>query len=215
VELPPEHAVNSFPRSQFTGAPAASEVIWLPSDPEVLWLPPKPGVKWLPSADGARLPAGGSLRLPQPNNQQVAHPEFRVRASNAPAAQASAARRVLREVPGPPRARAEGAPEADENASGAAPGTTAGASRQAERLESVRARQTSPHSSEEFGDRIDALRARILALRPQIASALKAHSSYVDALALRELETRRTRLRAFLEQAQLELAKTYDLATEQ
>ena len=52
--------------------------------------------------------------------------------------------------------------------------------------------------AERFTERIAALRARILALRPRIARALRAHLSYVDALALRELESRRNRLRAFL-----------------
>ncbi|MGC1955647.1 MAG: hypothetical protein WA970_24370, partial [Gammaproteobacteria bacterium] len=99
LELPPEQAVSPFPRSQFTGAPTASEVIWLPSDPEVLWLPPKPGVKWLPSADGARLPDGGSVRLPQPDDEQSPHPEFTARDSAPAAGQESPARRVLRAGP--------------------------------------------------------------------------------------------------------------------
>ena len=56
-------------------------------------------------------------------------------------------------------------------------------------------------------------KARLHALRPRIADALQAHLRYIDALALRELKNRRSHVRAFLEPAQLELARTYDLAT--
>ena len=209
VELPPERAVNPLPRSQFSGAPTASEVIWLPSTPEVLWLPPKPGVKWLPSADGARLPNGGSVRLPQPDDEQSPHPEFTARESAPTEGQGSPARRVLREVPQASVARAPSATgEPNDNAVLTPPATMASAAPQAK--QPGRALEATPRDSEQFGERIAALRARILALRPWIASALKAHTGYLNALALRDLEGRRNRLQSFLEQAQLELAKTYD-----
>jgi hypothetical protein len=57
------------------------------------------------------------------------------------------------------------------------------------------------------------MRARILALRARIAAALADHERYTRALALAELRQRQLALEGYLEQARLELAKTYDQAT--
>ena len=59
-------------------------------------------------------------------------------------------------------------------------------------------------------ERIAALRARILQLRARIANALALYESYTQALALDELDRRQQLLEDLLEQASLELAKTYD-----
>jgi predicted nucleic acid-binding Zn-ribbon protein len=62
--------------------------------------------------------------------------------------------------------------------------------------------------------RIAALRERILALRERIAVAIADYESYTRALALAELQGRQRQLEDYLEQARLELAKTYDQASD-
>jgi hypothetical protein len=62
----------------------------------------------------------------------------------------------------------------------------------------------------DLGDRIAALRARILQLRERIANAIVLYESYTQALARDELDRRQHLLEDLLEQASLELAKTYD-----
>ena len=62
--------------------------------------------------------------------------------------------------------------------------------------------------------RIAALRERILALRERIAAAIADYESYTRALALAELRARQRQLEDYLEQARLELAKTYDQAAD-
>ena len=63
-------------------------------------------------------------------------------------------------------------------------------------------------------ERIAALRARILQLRARIANALALYERYTQALALDELDRRQHLLEDLLEQASLELAKTYDQASD-
>ncbi|MEH6569072.1 MAG: tetratricopeptide repeat protein [Halioglobus sp.] len=64
-------------------------------------------------------------------------------------------------------------------------------------------------------ERIDMLHARTLKLRMRIANALELYESYVAAMALGEFERRQHLLEDLLEQASLELAKTYDNSAEQ
>jgi hypothetical protein len=63
-------------------------------------------------------------------------------------------------------------------------------------------------------ERIAALRARILQLRARIANAIALYEGYVQALALDELDRRQHLLEDLMEQASLELAKTYDQASD-
>jgi hypothetical protein len=63
-------------------------------------------------------------------------------------------------------------------------------------------------------ERIAALRARILQLRARIANAIALYESYTQALALNELDRRQHLLEGLLEQASLELAKTYDQSSD-
>ena len=67
---------------------------------------------------------------------------------------------------------------------------------------------------EGVGERLAALRQRLLALRDRVAAAIELHESYASALATEELKRRQVQIEQYLEQARLELAKTYDLATE-
>jgi hypothetical protein len=59
-------------------------------------------------------------------------------------------------------------------------------------------------------ERINKLHTRILKLRMRIANALKLYENYVATMALDELDRRQHLLEDLLEQASLELAKTYD-----
>ena len=66
----------------------------------------------------------------------------------------------------------------------------------------------------DLSDRIAALRERILRLRARIESAIALYESYARSLALDELDHRQQLLEGLLEQASLELAKTYDQASD-
>ena len=62
----------------------------------------------------------------------------------------------------------------------------------------------------ELAQRTEALRRRILKLRARIGNAIVLYEDYTRALALDELQRRELMLEDLLEQASLELAKTYD-----
>lgn len=73
-----------------------------------------------------------------------------------------------------------------------------------------------PYSeNERRQERISMLHARTLKLRMRIANALKLYENYVSAMALSEFGRRQHLLEDLLEQASLELAKTYDNSAEQ
>ena len=61
---------------------------------------------------------------------------------------------------------------------------------------------------------IEALQERARRLRQRIAAAIELYERYARALIIDELEDRRSRLEDYLQQARLELAKTYDLDTD-
>jgi chromosome segregation ATPase len=61
---------------------------------------------------------------------------------------------------------------------------------------------------------IEALQERARRLRERIAAAIELYERYARALVIDELEDRRSRLEAYLQQARLELAKTYDIDTD-
>jgi DNA repair ATPase RecN len=77
-----------------------------------------------------------------------------------------------------------------------------------------RALDTAPPGVDGLESRIAALRARILRLRGRINHAIALNESYIQALALDELDRRHQQLQDLLEQASLELAKTYDQAAD-
>ena len=58
------------------------------------------------------------------------------------------------------------------------------------------------------------LRKRILRLRGRVNNAITLNEGYTQALALDELKRRQRQLEGLLEQANLELAKTYDQAAD-
>ena len=60
--------------------------------------------------------------------------------------------------------------------------------------------------------RLAALRERILRLRARVAAAVALYEDYAKSLAIGELQRRHGQVEHYLEQARLELAKTYDLA---
>lgn len=62
----------------------------------------------------------------------------------------------------------------------------------------------------ELQQMVAALRERIIRLRARIARAIELHEAYAQALALEELDRRQALVEDLLQQASLELAKTYD-----
>ena len=68
----------------------------------------------------------------------------------------------------------------------------------------------SPGPNAGLSERIAALRVRILKLQTRIANALVLYENYTRTMALDELDRRQLLLEDLLEEASLELAKTYD-----
>jgi hypothetical protein len=77
-----------------------------------------------------------------------------------------------------------------------------------------RAFDAAPPGVDGLEGRVAALRERILQLRARINNAIALNESYIRALALDELDRRQHQLEGLLEQASLELAKTYDQAAD-
>lgn len=209
VALPPEEAIAPFPKSRIRWLPSSSEVIWLPSEPEVLWLPGDPQIIWLPQSEIVWLPKAAGVQLPQTYDAALPHPAFAVPPAPLPA-ERSETRRVLRAIPQANTALGVRANPLDEDM---LRDLREAIDRPERGIGVVGRGDRGPSSGAEgFAERIAALRARILALRPRIAKAIEAHRSYVRTLALQELARHQRLLEEYLQTARLELAKTYDLS---
>ena len=73
--------------------------------------------------------------------------------------------------------------------------------------------QQAPRGFEGYGQRITAMRARIVALQPRIAAASDAQAEQLQALAISALEGHKKHLADYRVQAQLALAQLYDRAS--
>ena len=204
IELPADQALEPLPDPGYTGLPG-SEVFGLPPESEFIKDLPGADLSGLPESEILWLPETGKFRLPG-EEEDYAYPD-----------------RVLskRWRPGDRQAyplnQIIPAPEVDA-------GFNPGAVPVGEALRELAAALNSATNrmvqlGESFDpatgiagleERIAALRARILQLRTRIENAIALYESYTRALALDELDRRQYLLEDLLEQASLELAKTYD-----
>lgn len=211
LELPPEAPVEPFPDS---------EIVWLPGDPEDVGLPGSGG-DVLPEATEFLDPdLGGVAFLPgqsewNPRNdasQSLPHPPFPF---EAPAdSKAAKARPPTPPGRGPDEALSEARDDGPRMPGSMADlGLAIEGAR--ERTDALRRRLDSagPDRSD-LKARLDALRARIEALGPWVDRIMAMHEAYVRDVALAELERRKLRLEEYLERAELDLARTYDRASE-
>jgi len=209
IELPDGSARKPLPQSEFSGLPEP-EFTGLPEEPEFTALLEGPQDIRLPVSQVVWLPESSRLELPW-NDQDYAYPD-------------AIARFEPRAVPGDRRQRMRRITPADAEA-----GFQAGAEPVGEALRELAAALSSatdrmarlsqafdaaPLSVDGLDSRIAALRARILRLRGRIDNAIALNESYIQALALDELDRRQHQLQDLLEQASLELAKTYDQAAD-
>jgi tetratricopeptide (TPR) repeat protein len=208
IELPadreriamPEPEFTGLPESDFSGLPPASEFIGDLPGPEESGLPVSE-ILWLPETGRFRLPGG---------MEDYAYPD------TLPGKRARPGERYaypLNRLIPPPASEAgfnPGAVPVGEALRDLAAALNSATSRMAQLGESFDTMEDIAGLEE----RIAALRARILRLRNRIEKALALYESYTQALALNELDRRQHLLEDLLEQASLELAKTYDQSSE-
>ena len=210
IELPAERAVKSLPEPEFSGLPE-SEFTGLPPDP--VYIKDMSGAEenWLPDSEIAWLPETGRFRMPSDGEEDYAYPDAVTKKRSRPG--------KLVAYPVSPAVPSQAATDSFD--AGAVP--VGEALRElAEAINSATGRMLQLGESFDPDDtgmidlsgRIAALRDRILRLRARIESAIALYESYARSLALDELDQRQQLLEGLLEQASLELAKTYDQASE-
>jgi hypothetical protein len=196
----PQSDFAGLPEPDFTGLPAAAEFHSLPPESIDIGLPVSE-ITWLPET--------GRFTLPERREQEHTYPDGMPPGTVVTARRTEPQSRRISE----PAALAGHSPEnrpASEALQELANELAAAAERMA-RLDDYRD-DSRPDSG--LAARLAALRERILALRERIAATIADYESYTRALALAELQGRQRQLEGYLEQARLELAKTYDQAAD-
>jgi hypothetical protein len=193
-----------LPHSDPSGLPE-SEVIWLPSAPEVIGaddidrLPLAPDVVWLPPASSFRPITREDFAYPD-----LALPEESYRDPTRHLPRRTTKAGADSDVP-PDIGLGENPLE----------GLSAALGRTNERIAQIARKARDRRSGvKDYRALIEALQERARRLRERIAAAIELYERYAKALIIDELEDRRSRLEDYLQQARLELAKTYDLDTD-
>jgi hypothetical protein len=209
IELPEGSALEPLPQSEFTGLPV-SEFTGLPEEPEPTALLQGPDDIGLPEFQIVWLPETGRFQLPG-NDQDYAYPDA-VALDKSRAGPGN--KRQLMRLITPPSSDA-GFNAGAEPVGEALRELAAALSSATERMARLgRAFDAAPPGVDGLEGRIAALRERILQLRARINNAIALNENYIRALALDELDRRQHQLEGLLEQASLELAKTYDQAAD-
>ncbi len=206
IELPADRALKPLPNPEFKGLPE-SDFSGLPPASEFIRDAPSSEITGLPETEILWLPKSGEFRRPgEEREEDYAYPDKVPQKRSTPGERY--AYQLNRLIP----VRKE---EAWFNPGAVPVG-------EALRELAVTLNNTTERMAqlgESFGlaagiagldARIAALRARILQLRARIANAIALYERYTQALALDELDRRRDLLEDLLEQASLELAKSYD-----
>ena len=210
IELPVDQGTESLPEPEFTGLPE-SGFTGLPPDP--VYIKDMSGAEenWLPTSEIVWLPDTGSFRMPGDGMEDYAYPD------DVPKKKSRPGKRIAYPVSPAIPSRA------------ASSGFDSGAVPVGEALRELAAAINSAtdrmlqlgdvfdpqyNGMTDLSERIAALRERILRLRARIEHALALYESYAQSLALNELDHRQQLLEGLLEQASLELAKTYDRASD-
>jgi tetratricopeptide (TPR) repeat protein len=208
IELPADRLLKPLPEPEFTGLPE-SDFAGLPPDSEFLSDLPGPEETGLPESEILWLPETGRFRMPA-GEEDYAYPDMVLRKSSRPGERYAY---QLNQLIPPPEDGAgfnPGAVPVGEALRELAAALVSATRRMAQLGEAI-------DPAEEIAgleERIAALRARILQLRARIENAIALYEGYTQALALNELDRRQHLLEDLLEQASLELAKTYDQASD-
>ena len=210
IELPADRALKPLPDPEFSGLPE-SGFSGLP--PEPVYIKDMSGAEenWLPDSEIVWLPETGRFQMPSDGQEDYAYPDEVAKKRSRPG------NRIA--YPVSPATASQIA------SSGFDPGAVpvGEALRElAEAINSATDRMLQLGDSfdpetdgmTDLSDRVAALRARILRLRARIESAIALYEGYARSLALDELDHRQQLLEGLLEQASLELAKTYDQASD-
>ena len=204
IELPGDRVLEPLPESDFTGLPE-SDFTGLP--PEAEFISDMSGAEenWLPDSEILWLPETGRFQMPK-GEEDYAYPDKVARKRTRPGD--SYASQLNRLIPAPQDDAGfdPGAVPVGEALRELAAALNSATERMAQLGESF----DPAMGGAGLEERIAALRARILQLRARIANAIALYESYTQALALDELDRRQHLLEDLLEQASLELAKTYD-----
>ena len=204
IELPADRALKPLPESEFTGLPE-SDFTGLPPESEFIRDLSGGEVTWLPESEVLWLPESGKFRLPG-DEEDYAYPDKVPGQRTRPGDRYAYQLNQLIPVPQDDAGFNPGAVPVGEALRELAAALNSATNRMAQLGESF-----DPAAGiVGLEERIAALRARILQLRARIANALALYESYTQALALDELDRRQHLLEDLLEQASLELAKTYD-----
>jgi tetratricopeptide (TPR) repeat protein len=210
IELPVDRTVKSLPEPEFSGLPE-SGFSGLPPDPVYIMDMSGAEENWLPDSEIVWLPETGRFQMPGDADEDYAYPD------DVPKKRSREGRRIA--YPASPATASQIASRGFD--SGAVP--VGEALRElAEAINSATDRMlqlgdtfdTEPGGMTDPGDRVAALQERILRLRARIESAIALYENYARSLALDELDHRQQLLEGLLEQASLELAKTYDQASD-
>jgi hypothetical protein len=208
IELPDDSAI-ALPQSEFSGLPEP-EFSGLPAAPELTALLQGSEDIGLPVSQIAWLPESGRLRLPW-NERDYAYPDAVVLDTS----RAGPGNKRQRMRLTTPQGADAGFHAGAEPVGAALRELAAALSSATDRMARLsRAVDAAPPGVDGLDARLAALRARILALRGRISNAIALNESYIQALALDELDRRQHQLKDLLEQASLELAKTYDQAAD-
>jgi tetratricopeptide (TPR) repeat protein len=210
IELPADRAVKPLPDPEFSGLPE-SGFSGLP--PEPVYIKDMSGAEenWLPDSEIVWLPETGRFQMPTDGQEDYAYPD------DVPKSRSRPGKRVAYPVsPATPSQIASqgfdpGAVPVGEALRELAEAINSATDRMLQLGDSF---DPGMDGMTDLSDRITALRERILRLRARIESAIALYEDYARSLALDELDHRQQLLEGLLEQASLELAKTYDKASD-
>jgi uncharacterized small protein (DUF1192 family) len=204
IELPEDRLLEPLPESDFTGLPE-SDFTGLPPEAEFIRDMSGAEENWLPDSEILWLPETGRFQMPK-GEEDYAYPDKVASKHTRPGD--SYAAKLNRLIPAPQDDAGfdPGAVPVGEALRELAAALNSATERMAQLGESF----DPTMGGAGLEERIAALRARILQLRARIANAITLYESYTQALALDELDRRQHLLEDLLEQASLELAKTYD-----
>jgi tetratricopeptide (TPR) repeat protein len=212
IELPSQRTLKPFPERELPSRPSISNYIREPPSPEITGMPDGE-ILWLPnSGEFFEKPESGEFfrRPGEEEEEDYAYPDLVPQKSSTPGEHY--AYQLNRLLP------------AGEEEPGFNPGAVpvgealrelaAALNNATERMAGLNGSLDPNAGIAGLEQRIAALRARIIKLRARIANAIVLYEDYTRALALDELDRRQLLLEDLLQQASLELAKTYDQSSD-
>lgn len=209
LELPAETPLKTLPPPQPPSRPSVSNYLREPPSAQVIGLPDSEIIRLPDSGDFFQRPESGEFfrRPGQEELEDYAYPDQVARhRPGQPEAYAVQVNRLLPNQVEKSNFNAAVVPVGEALRDLAA--ALGRASGRVAQLEGALA------ADEGLNQRLAAVRARLVGLRSRIATTITLHEDYTRSLALAELDRRKLLLEDLLEQASLELAKTYDQSIE-